>query len=162
MTNYIALNDLEHGRVYRIHSRNLTVGVWNSVAQGFIGIRRKFNSYFLFTELEYTVNDYFGTARAVEALDTVVPSSMQISESLDPVCRECGDRTFQVWKSEPSWPNGQRCVGNKHYVNSGCHLEGTHCSVIPENRELYNLMHNVQVKLGNPAVILVNTTTVEN
>lgn len=156
MTDYLELSSLEHGRVYRVHSRNLAIGVWNSYTQGFIGIREKFKSRYLFSELEYSSNSRFGTAKAVSHdLDLIVPAPMKISETLDPVCSACGDRTYPVWIDEPKWSSGRRCVGDRHYVNSQCTLEGTHCAVSPANIDLFNCLDAIENSLGNLPVILV-------
>ena len=40
--DYIKLEDCEHGKVYELHSRNLSIGVFNKADNGFIGIRYKF------------------------------------------------------------------------------------------------------------------------
>lgn len=162
MTKYINLGDLKHGFIYKIHARNLCVGVWDKNAQGFIGIRHKLGSQYLFTELEYTTNSRFGTAMAVEALDESVPEGVRVSEALDPVCRHCGDRTYSAIVADPSWPRGQRCTGDKHYVNSACPLEGTYCAVTQENKDLYDLLCKIEDRLDIKYTTMVDPTTVEN
>jgi len=52
--------------VYKIHSRNLTVGVYNPKVGGFIGIREKFGNKFLFTEYHHDKGPPFGTVRPLE------------------------------------------------------------------------------------------------
>lgn len=64
----IPIYDLEHGRIYKLRSRNLVVGVWDEKAQGFIGLREKFGSRYLFTELHWDAHEFYGTAVALEAL----------------------------------------------------------------------------------------------
>jgi hypothetical protein len=54
------------GRVYKLESRNLSYGVWDGKS-GFIGIRLKFHSRFLDTELHWDCPDY-GTVE--DAVDT--------------------------------------------------------------------------------------------
>ncbi len=46
----IAIDECKHGWLYRVHSRNLNLGVYRTDDKGFIGIRHKFGSRFLFTE----------------------------------------------------------------------------------------------------------------
>lgn len=77
----MSMDELENGRVYRIRSRNLMVGVWRAETKGFIGIRRKFGSEYLFEEYHYDNGPPFGTARVEMALDVVVPEGMELSES---------------------------------------------------------------------------------
>lgn len=59
-----------HGGVYAIRSRNLSFGVWNSNTLGFVGIREKFGSEYLFTEYHYDTGGSFGTARPVVLVET--------------------------------------------------------------------------------------------
>lgn len=75
------MSELENGRVYRIRSRNLMVGVWRAETKGFIGIRRKFGSEYLFEEYHHDNGPPFGTATVETALDVVVPEGMELSES---------------------------------------------------------------------------------
>lgn len=67
----IPLDELEHGRVYKVRSRNLVVGVWNAPSRGFLGIREKFGNRFLFQEFHYDNGPPFGTAWAVQASNIV-------------------------------------------------------------------------------------------
>ena len=70
------MNDLEHGRIYRIQSRNLLVGAWNSRTQGFIGVREKFGSLYLFEEYHSETGPPHGTARPIHPLgEEVVPEA---------------------------------------------------------------------------------------
>lgn len=64
-----AMEDLEAGRVYYIRCRNLFVGVWNPETRGFIGIREKFGSKYLFTEFHYDADPHVGTVNAAEPMD---------------------------------------------------------------------------------------------
>jgi len=71
---HIPLERCENGRLYRLHSRNLQLGVWNEHTKGFVGIRVKFGDEFLFTEYHYDTGPPFGTARPMEDLGVVYPS----------------------------------------------------------------------------------------
>lgn len=64
---------LEDRRIYKLQSRNLLEGVYVAEKQGFIGIRRKFDSEFLFMEYEWSTSETTGTARARLAMDMVPP-----------------------------------------------------------------------------------------
>ena len=73
---------IERG-IYRLQSRNLMVGAWNPATLGFIGVREKFGSQYLFTEYEHDLaGPPFGTARAVEYLDVTVPDNIPMLERL--------------------------------------------------------------------------------
>lgn len=57
----IPLTDCKHGMTYLIRSRNLRIGVFNSATQGFMGIRTKFGSRYLFEEYHADTGAPFGT-----------------------------------------------------------------------------------------------------
>jgi hypothetical protein len=83
----IALTDCQQRTVYRIRSRNLLVGVFDG-STGFIGIREKFNSRYLFTEYHWDTGAPFGTVRPLEILG-------ELSADIDLVegfsqCQNCG------------------------------------------------------------------------
>lgn len=71
MIEAIPLEELEKGRAYRLKSRNLYAGVWNG-KNGYIGIREKFGSFYLFTEYDWR-EPHHGTAWPLEALDMMPP-----------------------------------------------------------------------------------------
>lgn len=67
---YIPLDKCEHGRLYRIFSRNLSLGVYNADSLGFIGVRHKFGHDYLFTEYHWDLGAaQCGTVKPYEALD---------------------------------------------------------------------------------------------
>lgn len=75
---------LERGRVYKFQARNFSYGVWDGV-HGFIGIREKFYSVYLFTEYHW---DAGGTVTPLEATEHLLP------DGIDPVemwhlCKVC-------------------------------------------------------------------------
>lgn len=75
--------DLIDRRIYRVRSRNLVIGAWCAAQKGFIGIREKFNTRYLFTEYEYTLTGApFGTAWAMDDLGVDVPTDVQMVEYL--------------------------------------------------------------------------------
>lgn len=80
MTEYVKLEDLEDRRVYRIHARNFQQGVWHADREGFIGVREKLGSVYLFTE--HFWGETTGTARPIEALNAVVPDEILLADGL--------------------------------------------------------------------------------
>lgn len=60
-------DQLIRGRVYRLHCRNLNLGVWDG-KRSFIGVRTKFGSRFLSEEDHWDVDEHYGTVS--EAIDT--------------------------------------------------------------------------------------------
>lgn len=77
--DYSKLDQCVHGGVYRIRSRNLSVGVFNEKNNGFIGIREKFDSLFLFTEFHYDIGEPFGTVMPDELIE-MLPKGIEVEE----------------------------------------------------------------------------------
>ena len=57
----IAIRDCRKGYLYKLESRNLASGVYDG-EEGFIGIRTKFSSVYLFTEYHWDQGPPYGTA----------------------------------------------------------------------------------------------------
>ena len=77
------IEDMVVRRVYAIRSRNLSVGVWNGKSgkdAGFIGIRTKFGSRYLFTEYHYDACASFGTVGDARDLGIDVPKNIELRE----------------------------------------------------------------------------------
>ncbi len=77
----IALGDCLDRHVYRLHSRNLSSGVFVEAREGFIGIREKFDSRYLFTEYHYDTGAPYGTAHPYEDLGEI-PKEITATEDL--------------------------------------------------------------------------------
>lgn len=75
----IELDQCVHGGLYRIFSRNLSLGVFNEGSKGFIGVREKFGDRYLFTEYHFDTGAPHGTVFPKELLE-MIPDSMEISE----------------------------------------------------------------------------------
>lgn len=89
----IPLTECVKGRAYRIQSRNLIVGVWNG-RDGFVGIREKFDSKFLFTEYHSGTGSPLGTASPWKDLGACPVDDLR--EYLGTRCDNCGCRTGYV------------------------------------------------------------------
>lgn len=86
----ITIADLKPGYLYRLHSRNLRMGVYQPEMYGkpgFIGIRNKFGNRFLDVETHYDACEHYGTAKPTEEL-AVCPLSDQRND-LGTVCGTC-------------------------------------------------------------------------
>jgi hypothetical protein len=59
--NYIPLDECKHGYLYHIRSRNLTFGVFSKAISGFLGIREKFESRYVFAEYHHDTGPPYGT-----------------------------------------------------------------------------------------------------
>jgi hypothetical protein len=78
--SWLPLSACVRGHAYRLHSRNLAAGVFDGKT-GFMGIREKFGSRYLFTEYHTDTGAPYGTARPVADLGAA-PAGIQIVESL--------------------------------------------------------------------------------
>lgn len=117
---------LQERGIYRIRSRNLTVGVYDGKG-GFIGIREKFGSLYLFTEYAWEQGPPYGTVR-IEGREGVgwCPPEIKLTETLGTKCGECGEQvTFDMEVTQ--WV-GCRCSGRS-----------TRAMSIP-NQELYRIL----------------------
>jgi hypothetical protein len=86
MDSYIPLTSCKSRGIYMLHSRNLSIGVFNPENNGFIGIREKFGDKFLFTEFHYDTGAPFGTVRPLKEIG-LLPGDILISESLGTIDR---------------------------------------------------------------------------
>ncbi len=64
----IKLKNCKDRFLYKIDSRNLSYGVFNLAANGFIGIREKFGDRYLFTEYHWDTGAPYGTVRPIKML----------------------------------------------------------------------------------------------
>ena len=64
--NCIDLGQCKDRGVYKLSSRNLTIGVFDSSANSFMGIRTKFGNEFLDREIHWDADISFGTACPIE------------------------------------------------------------------------------------------------
>ena len=72
-------------RIYRIRSRNLVIGAWDAKSLGFIGLREKFGTEYLFTEYERDLaGPPHGTARAMDDLGVDVPQDVLMEVHIRP------------------------------------------------------------------------------
>lgn len=83
---WLSLEDCENRGVYRIHSRNLLVGVFDG-SEGFIGIREKFGDKFLFKEYHWEASPTLGTVRPMEKIADL-PVEIEVEEG-DSLCQNC-------------------------------------------------------------------------
>jgi hypothetical protein len=88
---YLSLAECVKGHVYKIRSRNLRIGVFNGTT-GFIGIRTKWGSRYLFTEYHWDTGPPYGTVHPLEDMGVVVPEGIELREQTD---------TFDVKSGRP-------------------------------------------------------------
>lgn len=79
---YIKMEHCLKGHLYRVHSRNLSLAVYDG-DEGFIGIRTKFKDRYLFTEYHYDQGAPFGTVFPLEEIEKL-PDGIEAVESYGP------------------------------------------------------------------------------
>lgn len=80
----VPLAECKPRRLYKIRCRNLDFGVFNgkeSPWAGFIGIREKFNSKYLFTEYHHETGAPFGTVYSVIDTGIDMPEDLRLSDT---------------------------------------------------------------------------------
>lgn len=77
--NRIPIKDLVKGNLYKIGSRNLTLGVYDGDC-GFIGIREKFNQRYLDTEYHWDYDGPFGTVYSISDAGIKTPEGIEVIE----------------------------------------------------------------------------------
>jgi hypothetical protein len=90
-------------QLYRLRSRNLSYGVFDG-STGFVGIREKFESRYLFTEYHQDTGPPFGTVRPLEVLEECPIEDLR--ETLDSVCGRCNQPTTFVEWTDLDRPEG--------------------------------------------------------
>jgi len=66
--DYIKMEDLKDGYLYKIIARNASYGIWNSETQGFAISRIKFYDNFIFEENHYDCPEW-ATAQPIEEVE---------------------------------------------------------------------------------------------
>lgn len=108
----IPLKDCKDGYIYRISSRNLIVGLFNKENGGFIGIREKFGSRYLFTEFHRETGAPYGTVSPKEEIEKCTLPDLR--EDLGSFCSNC-EKLVDFKKEKPDG------------TGSWIHLEETSC-----------------------------------
>lgn len=138
---FIKLSECKNRRVYRIHSRNLSFGVFDG-ERGFIGIREKFNSLYLFKEYHWDTGPPFGTVRPLEDTQIDLPEEIECSElgdggrSKDKKTGRYVDFDIPVSQGGKGW----------YFIDTGESSEEISPIAI-ENKELFNFLNSIQTYL---------------
>jgi len=85
----IPLEECIDRHIYKLRSRNLSLGVFNTHRKGFIGIRQKFESRYLFTEFYYDLGN-FGTAYPIKDFGLLPDNRILLKENYPSCCFWCG------------------------------------------------------------------------
>jgi hypothetical protein len=118
MNDTIRLTECKPRHVYRLRSRNLSVGVFDEDSNGFIGIREKFGSRYLDTEHHRDTGPPHGTATPYEELGAV-PKGIEVREDEPAIDQETKRQV--VIRRDRQNPK----VGSWYYLDTGESFEGT-------------------------------------
>jgi len=137
--NYLSLSECVKGRVYKLHSRNLSIGVFDG-NRGFIGIRLKFNSRFLSTEYHWD-SPPFATARPLTYIGIDVPGSIQLETDLGTV--------DQITKRAVNFDKPVSEGGKGWYYEDNNEASQDIRPVSVWNHALFNFLDNIHKGLTN-------------
>lgn len=151
MSEYIPLEDCQHGYVYKINSRNLEFAVFDAPCDGFIGIRYKLGSRFLFTEYHHDTGPPHGTATPLKEICRV-PDDVEISTRAEDKKTGCHvfaklfDIEYPVVKkkldnSDPDYP---RIHYKYFWASSGEEVERGTMVYTKENKKLFDFLEKVE------------------
>lgn len=113
----IPKSECKHGYLYRIHSRNLILGVFNELTGGFIGLRSKFGDIYAFEEFHWDNGPPYGTVKPIEELEKL-PEGIEVEESLGSFCGNCKmDCTYVPFPDGPREKTFQRSDGTSYTSN---------------------------------------------
>lgn len=137
--DYIPLDKCEEGKVYKISSRNLRIGVFDGKG-GFIGIREKFGNRYLFTEYHWDKGPPFGTVRPYEEVEVELPPFVVAKETLGSKDIATGR---EVAYKKP--PEAEGFVGKWHFVDTGEASDEIKAQII-FNTPLYLFLRDLEME----------------
>ena len=133
----ISLKKCKNGYAYKIDSRNLSIGVFNRVTNGFVGVRYKFGDEFLFEEFHYDTGEPYGTVYPKKELEQCPVKDLR--EYIGSYCGTC--RKKLNWVDDPNWEMKKKI----HFEEFGCKKLRT-CAEM--NSELFEYLK--KLKENNP------------
>lgn len=133
---------LVHRGVYRIHSRNLAIGVFDRRVMGYLGLRLKFGIVFVFTEYDRSTGAPHGTASAYELIGQC-PVEIPLKEIGPSRCSTCESGEYigyvQYAEAIPLYSSysGKDWLAQGQWVCMGCTDPKPYAS---RNHELHELL----------------------
>lgn len=123
----IPRDQCKNRRLYRIQSRNLSLGVFHAETCGFFGLRKKFGHVFAFEEFHWDNGPPYGTVKPLEELPETLPEGIVLAVDLDTICSDCRATSAYI-----KFPDGEREKtyedGHKMMITGEWkHLEPTDC-----------------------------------
>lgn len=142
---YIPISECRHGWTYKIHSRNLILGVFNSETKGFVGIREKFGDLFLFTESHCDTGAPHGTVHPEKEIEECPIKDLR--ESFAPICFKCKGRVEWIRndKHGPATGDWEHVADVPEGCTKSVNANNTWGS--PSNQPLFDYLENVEKKI---------------
>lgn len=134
MKDYIKLADCKRGYLYRINSRNLSLGVYDG-NEGFIGIRTKFGDRYLFTEFHYDQGPPYGTVFPIEEIEPV-PNEIEI--------KDCGEIVDRDTRRKVKFDRPVRIGGKGWYFSDTGEASESIYATALENKPLFQYLERKQ------------------
>lgn len=119
-------------RIYWLNCRNLGLGVYDG-EEGFIGIRTKFGSRYLFTEYHWDQGPPYGTVRGQEDTGVDLPDNIPLKEHLGTVGR-ISRRPAHFEEDKGWWV----------YDDDGARLDDGDAACFVRNAKLFEFLDNFQ------------------
>lgn len=153
---YIPVDQCVDRGVYKIHSRNLSVGVYRADIKGFIGIRLKFGDKYLSTEFHYDTGAPFGTVFPKEQIG-VLPDNIACHELMshsfggtsfatDPATKEARAVVRRELAAGEA-PHGDRRDFVDEWAGTNERIPDNVWTYVKENPELFAFLENVEQTL---------------
>lgn len=147
MTNdYIPMDQCVPRHAYEIKSRNLIVGVYDG-NEGFVGIREKMGSEYLFTEYHWDQGPLFGTVHPIKDLGQVWDGDLR--DYLETRCSSCGQMSTYVEWLEGEEGNG--FSGRWCHINEAGEVIDVDCEKIRpsaiHNTDLFQWLQEIEVPI---------------
>lgn len=137
----IDMDLLVDGEAYRIRSRNLVVGVWRADRRGFIGIRNKFGSDYLFTEFHHDADPYVGTVNGMEPLGVRVPDGVDLTEGHSLCQAFMSNSRYELVCNHPTeWVPAEKGPGRWEHVDKTLDEDHPTRSVYSHNSALFDFL----------------------
>jgi len=78
--NYIPMEELKNGYIYKIKARNANYGVWLEKESAFMISRWKFTHNYLFLEIHWDKDDFVGTVKPIEIVEKFPFEMKEVNE----------------------------------------------------------------------------------
>jgi hypothetical protein len=144
----IPIAECKRGYIYRLHSRNLAYGVFvPEDNNGFIGIRQKFDSRFLFTEYHWENGPPHGTAKPLEEMGPIEDKRILLVCNFPSVCIYCGERVEYLNVDGGVAKHGRTYEGEWVHITASDDTAGlcdNPTATAPNNVLLFNLLDTAE------------------